>query len=353
MRCENRTLAHQSVHKHIILGIHTYMQSSAPVPPPPRRDWVAIAVAGLPGLAAVVALIFAALSVRATDDQLKIAAQGQITDRYNAAVTNLGSSSIDVRLGGIYALQRLMQDSPRDQPTVVAILCAFVRDRAPLIARQAFPPPPPPTDIQAALTVVGTRNTANDGHTTLIDLNHAQLAAAQLIHTSFRGANLFGANLFDAHLRGANLSRANLENGNVTDADLRGANLTSAEALGADLSGADLIRADLDLADLGGAHLDGAILWDAHLGGAELGGAYLEGAMFYHADLVRADFYGAYAVHVGLVGANLTGADLERANLTGADLEHANLTGARLYRANLTGANLKSVKGLRASSSAP
>jgi hypothetical protein len=87
-----------------------------------QRDWLAIAVAGLPGLAAVAALIFTALSVQATKSQLQIAEQGQITDRYNAAITNLGSRSIEVRLGGIYALQRLMQDSPRDQPTVIAVL---------------------------------------------------------------------------------------------------------------------------------------------------------------------------------------------------------------------------------------
>ena len=40
----------------------------------------------------------------------------------------LGPGLIDIRLGGIYALQRLMQDSPRDQSTVIAVLCAFVRD---------------------------------------------------------------------------------------------------------------------------------------------------------------------------------------------------------------------------------
>ena len=59
-----------------------------------------------------------AQSLKATNVQLQIsqqgqttAEQGQFTDRYNAAITNLGSHSIEVRLGGIYALQRLMQDS--------------------------------------------------------------------------------------------------------------------------------------------------------------------------------------------------------------------------------------------------
>src|SRR5580658_4175970 len=77
----------------------------------PARDWVAITASSLPGLAAVFALVFTGLQVRATNgqlqatkDQLQITEQGQITDRYNAAITNLGSTSIEVRLGGIYAL---------------------------------------------------------------------------------------------------------------------------------------------------------------------------------------------------------------------------------------------------------
>jgi hypothetical protein len=57
--------------------------------------------------------------------------EGQITDRYTAAITNLGAQEMDVRLGGICALQRIMQDSHRDQPTIVEVLSAYVRGRAP------------------------------------------------------------------------------------------------------------------------------------------------------------------------------------------------------------------------------
>ena len=107
---------------------------SRKVPTRPPRDWIQIFVTALPGLAAAIALIFTWLSINATTNatnrQLQITQQGQVTDRYNAAITNLGSPSGDVRLGGIYALQRIMQDSPRDQPTIVAVLCAFIRGRA-------------------------------------------------------------------------------------------------------------------------------------------------------------------------------------------------------------------------------
>jgi hypothetical protein len=129
------------------------------------RDWVALAAASLPGLAAVIALIFTGLQVHATNgqlqatqNQLQVTEQGQITDRYNSAITNLGSGFIDIRLAGIYALQRLMQDSPRDQPTIIAVLCAFARDQSASNPDEGNTSAlSPPTDVQAALTVVGSR----------------------------------------------------------------------------------------------------------------------------------------------------------------------------------------------------
>jgi pentapeptide repeat protein len=199
-----------------------------------RPEWIAVAGVMVTAFATAGALFFNAQSLRVTNKQ-------QISDRYNTAITNLASRSIDIRLGGIYALQGVMKDSPGDQPAVIAVLCAFVRDHAPSIpGRRGGIPPPPPTDIQAALTVVGSRNTANDGHTTVVDLNHTQLASAQLVDASFPGANLFGANLTAAHLRGAILAGANLENANFVGADLRDATLTGAESLGADFGGAVL-----------------------------------------------------------------------------------------------------------------
>src|ERR1700732_949733 len=140
---------------------------------------------------------------------------------------NRGSSptasapSIDMRLGGIYALQRLMQDSPRDQPTVIAVLCAFARGPYPSDPKlQGSSASSLPTDVQAALTVVGTRNTAHDGAMTLIDLNHALLANAQL-----EGLRLSGADLSGADLTGADLTGADLTGADLTRADLIGTNL--------------------------------------------------------------------------------------------------------------------------------
>lgn len=78
-------------------------------------------IAGLAGLGALGSLAIATRTYRLTQ-------QGQITDRYTKAIEQLGSDKLDVRLGGIYALERIAADSPRDHPTVVEVLSAFVRE---------------------------------------------------------------------------------------------------------------------------------------------------------------------------------------------------------------------------------
>jgi hypothetical protein len=134
--------------------------------------------------------------------QLRVTREGQITDRYTKAVDQLGSDHLDVRVGGIYALERIARDSPYDRATIEEILTAFVRGHAP------WPPPPgdpalagheqqgqpgkkdaapqsPPADVQAAMTVLGRRGLPPGGPFGELDLTRVDLRRAQL-----REANL-------------------------------------------------------------------------------------------------------------------------------------------------------------------
>ncbi|WP_147341423.1 pentapeptide repeat-containing protein [Actinomadura logoneensis] len=66
---------------------------------------------------------------------------GQRTDRFTAAVEQLGSSSPAIRLGGVYALAGLADDSPTPEfrQTCIDVLCAFLRlpyDRHPGVGRE-------------------------------------------------------------------------------------------------------------------------------------------------------------------------------------------------------------------------
>src|SRR5262249_66071 len=105
----------------------------------------------------------------------RLSQQGQFTDRYGKAIEQLGDSdSIEVRLGGTYALERLMRDSKDDQPTIVEMLAGYVRGRARAPAARN---PGPATDVQAAPTARGRRTPVDDE--THIDLEGAHLEDAR------------------------------------------------------------------------------------------------------------------------------------------------------------------------------
>ena len=59
--------------------------------------------------------------------------QGQVNDRFTKPIEQLGQTGpkkLDVRLGGIYALEQIARDSRELHWPVVEILCAFLRQHA-------------------------------------------------------------------------------------------------------------------------------------------------------------------------------------------------------------------------------
>ncbi|MFE2637118.1 pentapeptide repeat-containing protein [Streptomyces scopuliridis] len=217
-------------------------------------------------------------------EELRISQEGQITDRYTKAVENLGNESMDVRLGGIYALQRIMEDSSRDHPTISNVLASYIRTHA---SRPPGKGQEVPADVQAALRVLITRDARHDDYF-VPDLRAAQLPGvkmaerAALIHddelsTRLRYADLREVDLSSTLLPFADLYGATLEKATLHKADLAGADLTYADLTGADVTKADLHSANLTHADLTGADLAGADLSGADLSGADLANADLNG----------------------------------------------------------------------------
>jgi hypothetical protein len=225
------------------------------------------------GVLAAGALAFTARTFYLSQRTYELTEQGQVTDRYTKAIEQLGSDKLDVRIGGIYALERLAHDSVRDHPTVMEVLTAFIRERS---CERRSPPDGSSgdeiksvrPDVQAAITVVGRRDTKRD--VLIIDLANAQLDGAELTNAEFRGANFTDArlrgaffteaNLSGAHLNGADLSGAYFGNTNLTEARIEGAHLKGAFLQGAMLAGARLVGADLTDADLTFAILEDADL---------------------------------------------------------------------------------------------
>jgi hypothetical protein len=72
----------------------------------------------------------AAVTVWFTARTYSLSREGHVTDRYTSAVSQLGSDSPYVRVGGIYALERIGHDSHRDRKTIIYVLGAFIRERS-------------------------------------------------------------------------------------------------------------------------------------------------------------------------------------------------------------------------------
>ena len=112
------------------------------------------------------------LSRAASRDELRLTREGQLTDRFTRAVEQLGNADVAVRVGGIYALGRIAEESITERAAIADTahrLCPEARAVAPgpySPFPQDFPLDQLPhlsvraPDIQAILTVLGRRTRA-------------------------------------------------------------------------------------------------------------------------------------------------------------------------------------------------
>jgi hypothetical protein len=215
-----------------------------------RRTWAQI----IGGFGLLLGLYFTWRRVEISQDQ-------QVTERFTRAIDQLGATDdttskprLEVRLGGIYALERIAWDSPRrDYSTVMEVLTAYIRENSPQAPgssngssdaaststeataeadEEEKQPAPlkllrPTADIQAILDVLGRAQTrVPEEYRTRLDLHQANLQGANLFMANLRGADLRGADLHEANLHEANLEGANVTDGQLADAQyLQGATM--------------------------------------------------------------------------------------------------------------------------------
>jgi hypothetical protein len=202
------------------------------------------------------------LGVYFTWRNLRVAQEGQITQRFNDAIEHLGSEKAEIRLGGIYALARIARDSPKDHMAVMHVFSAYVRETTTRSKQEPVAP-----EVQAILTMIAHRAVEHEPEDEHIELNDAWIP----------GVNLRDAQLERVRFDGANLSRANAKGALLRGATFRGAVLQDCYVSKADLRDSDLTAADLRSASLRGAQLDGANIFGARLAEASLLGTDLSG----------------------------------------------------------------------------
>jgi Pentapeptide repeats (8 copies) len=142
-------------------------------------------------LAGTVAVIGAFYTARSYE----LSKRGQITDRFTRAIEQLGSDKPEIRVGAIYALERIALDSKADHFRVMEVLTAYIRENAPWpkelagfdLERRL------PDDIQAVIAVIGRRKIRNDRY--LLNLSGSDLRGAKLAEQKLQRAILKGTNL--------------------------------------------------------------------------------------------------------------------------------------------------------------
>lgn len=195
-------------------------------------------------------------SIQMSREELRVSREGQITERFAAAVELLGSDGDDgqvlpKRMGGIYALERIAQESPRDYWPIMEVLTGFLRTRSPRDLRRESEEVVAgifggnrglsnrPSDVQAVLSVLQRRSFHfGKGERFPLDLSVTDLSETYLYNTNLEGAFLFAANLSYAFLTGSNFKGANLAYAKLDEASLEGANFEGALLDNATMKGA-------------------------------------------------------------------------------------------------------------------
>ena len=316
----------------------------------------------LAGLIALPLAIWRGLVAQKQADAAQLSLRNE---RYQKGAEMLGNERLSVRLGGIYALQRLAVELPEDYHILIMrLLCAFAHysttgGRNMMSDEDASGIPRIDADVQAVMDIVCKRDTLalslEAKECFQLDFSNAFLPRAILSEADLTGTILSDVNLSNATLRKAiltkailnkaNLSSADLQRTELSDANLQEANLSIAILTGANFCKAKLQRANLtsakiwatnfDRANLNNSSLAHTQIWAAKFPGAFLHGANLTLADLKHTDLSNGKLAQANLSKAKAQGINLSGANLRGSNLSGADLRKANLSAAQFWAANL------------------
>ncbi|RAP41354.1 hypothetical protein BYZ73_10420 [Rhodovulum viride] len=275
--------------------------------------------------------------------QVNVAEQGLITDRLNKAVEGLGAEktvkrrlthpdgtteieettapNIEVRIGAIYALERISRDSDRDHVNVMEILCAYIRENAP--ASSARNPEDDGIETPNQLSEIASVDDRK-AHLKMVTKRNLLMASWLLKRENIRPPRsdvgialaVIGRRAPDrvvlekssgAYQRQPSY-RLDLRNTSLQLADLNERDFSEARLTGARLEGANLRQTLMRRADLIGATMDGSRLSDSNLDGANLSVAQLDGATLSRAKL---------SPSTKLIGTSIRGAAIKGLDFSG------------------------------------
>lgn len=192
----------------------------------------------------------------AARDQADIAHSSHQAAIYSQAIDHLGAitsekrPSLELRLGGIYALEKLAQSNREYYSQVMEVLCAYIRLNSPIEDLGPEPGNFATEDVKAVISVIGRLNSS---------LLHYEASEHNLSYVNLRGVKAV-----DGHFGRFDFSNSDLRHAEFTHSRCNKCNFTNAKLDNADFSGAQLREAhfwgtSVEFADFSGANMQGAI----------------------------------------------------------------------------------------------
>ncbi|WP_375551692.1 pentapeptide repeat-containing protein [Rhodophyticola porphyridii] len=264
--------------------------------------------------------------------------QGLITDRINAAVASLGEEktrgtgdavetvpNMEVRIGAIYALERIARENLDFHVQIMEILCAYIRENSPL--QDAIQSPHEVFDRLTMSDKTGQGLTDEEA----------------FAHEDYGAANLFGWNPTELTMDNLKEWTKNLPplrsdiQAALTVIGRRRPNQKRAEKVN---STSDLdFCINLRRTNLQRARLIGDFEHSI-LDGARLCGAWLEGS-FTHALILDASLRALNARKSNFVDSDFSGSTLDAATVIGCDLSRTRFWYCNLKETNFNGATVR------------
>ncbi|MBT2393393.1 pentapeptide repeat-containing protein [Streptomyces sp. ISL-1] len=186
-----------------------------------------------------VAFVAAAASIGFGIATLFQEGEKEANGRYSDFVDKIGSTSPDVRMGGIYTLEELNKESEIDQRQMMEILTSFIRGQSPRppklvkskkkASEYCYGLKAPKNDVATAMRVLARSEIQADESP---DLSNAELTRLDLPEQAkLPNVDFTSTDLRCSSLRGVNLETADLSGTWLTWADLTDANLSHAKNL--------------------------------------------------------------------------------------------------------------------------
>lgn len=332
-----------------------------------RATWAQI----LGGISVLAGLYFAYRRLAVADQNAQIAQRHakmegdrQVTHRFSQAIDQLGSESLEIRLGAIYSLERIAEDSSRDYSTVLEVLSAYLRENAPISLSDeadSVESDRRSADLQAALDVLGRLSSGNGSRSrsrwldlSKSDLHHLDFGGFNFGTTKFNECRLDQARFHKSKLSSSEFSKATIRNSTFRHANIRNATFKAADLSNADLRDVNAYRTSFSRTSLGGANLSAGRFEEAffrrarfeagRLRGSNLDGANLRQAVLFETDMSKSSFAHADLRKAKLGSAALGGTSFVRADMRKVEMTNAFVAGADLTQADLRGALLSGLR---------